>query len=53
MLTVVRGRINISESMMLMMRREPKVHCEFDELSVDFLPKSSVEGHTRPFGQGG
>jgi 5-methylcytosine-specific restriction enzyme subunit McrC len=37
-LSTVRGRIDVSSSMSLSMRREPWLHCEFDELSANTMP---------------
>ena len=37
-LSTVRGRIDVSSSLLLAMRRVPQLHCEFDELSADTLP---------------
>lgn len=42
-LPVVRGRIGISESMMLALRRAPRVHCVFDELSIDIVPNQILK----------
>ncbi len=36
-LSVLRGRVNFQGSMQLMLRRAPRLHCEFDELRHDIL----------------